>query len=249
MNTPITILRVNMCGHGVRGKGRTPFPYKDTQNWLFLGKSGCLKYKDNENDVLLKKDHLYILPAHKTFSLTDVADNDFDHLFIAFDCSHPIGRFYDFEVKDDKFLIEFLELITKYYRSLDTIVLGTMIKAILHYVLPSDDSTGDFANRIKNYIDEHLPAFSIDDVCEHFHYGKRYLDMKFKIAFGISINKYGKNEQFSYVTNQLSLGRDLAGICDDIGYSSPANLSRDFKKHYGSSPSEYKKILIDFIKN
>ena len=243
MNTPISVLTVNMCGKSVRPRSLTPTPYKTKHNWFFLPLSGKIHFKNMDFEIDLVPEHFYILPAHEVFSLIDIEDCEFDHLYVAFELSHPIHSFYDIPLGHNRFLKDILKLIVNNYTKIDSIVMGTLIKSILHHVLPQQSNNTDIASNIKNYIDKHIPNFSIEDVCKNFHYGKRYLDMKFKETFGISMTKYGKNEQFAYVANSLADGMSLGEICDKLQYSSPANLSRDFTKHFGSSPSEHKKAI------
>lgn len=121
-------------------------------------------------------------------------------------------------------------------------MLADLLNTVLPLILPSEVRGSDTAEKIKMFIDGRLPLFSVSDVIAEFHYSKRYLDKKFKDSYKTSMIRYGKTEQLSFVADALTKGETLTDICYKINYSSPANLSRDFKKHYGFSPAEYKKI-------
>ena len=241
MSTINTVLTVHAFGQGLRPQYKRPKPMKEQANWLFFVKDGALTYSDETLTATLVPNHLYVLPANKPVLLTDVDGKRFNHFYIQINCSHPIEEFIDVDIAKNSFLSDFFTLLMKHRKSLDSITIVSLLNTVLYQILPSNVRKSDTAEKIKIFIDEKLPQFSVNDIITRFHYSKRYLDKKFKEAYKISIVKYGKNEQLSYVANVLSEGKSLTDVCDKINYSSPANLSRDFKKHYGVSPAEYKK--------
>ena len=116
---------------------------------------------------------------------------------------------------------------------------------VLNILFPDQNSSDNFAEQIKQVIDDNMPSFDIEKLCTHFNYSKRYLDLKFKNAFQLSIFKYAKNKQFSHIANLILKNLSLNEICELVNYSSVSNLSRDFRQHYGMTPLEYRAFVND----
>ena len=238
----IKVLRTTSCGSGIRPLNKTPLPYiESNSNWFFFVKSGELLYADGENNEILTAGNFYILPARKPFTLTDILNSTFDHAYISFDLNHPITSFFTLSLKDRPFLKDIFDVLIKHYKSLNEKTLSSIVNSILCYTFNKTTPSSVLADSIKSYIDEKAPKISINDLCDFFHYEKHSLNKKFKSNFGITITQYIKNKQFSYVAEQLKNGIPLCELANTIGYSSPANLSRDFRKHFGVTSSNYKK--------
>ena len=244
MGTQNTVLRITMFGSGIRPRALTPNPYYSESNWLFFVKEGALSYSDKSVKTTLLPNHVYILPAYKSFMLLDVEGEQFNHIYAEINCSQTIENIIDLNITENDFLKDFFILIMNHSKTIDSITLTMLINTVLHQVLPVENGENDIARQIKLFIDQKLPLFSVNDIIKNFHYSKRYLDKKFKAAYNTSIVKYGKNEQLFYAANALKDGASLSDICDKLNYSSPANLSRDFKKHYGESPLRFRKYFL-----
>ena len=234
-------MNIEIFGQGLRPRTLTPEQYSGEYNWLYFIKDGALYYRDERTDTTLLPKRFYILPALKSFTLENVPDKSFNHLYIKVRCSVPITEFLEVNVSENAFLNDFFNTLMKHSKALDTITVAMLLNTVLHLILPPVIRKSSIAEQIKIFIDEHLPLFSMTDIINNFHYSKRYLDKKFNEAYNTSIVKYGKNEQLAFVANKITEGEPLSVICDKTGYSSPANLSRDFKKHFGMSPTEYKR--------
>lgn len=230
-----------MFSKGIRPLNWTPTAYVETQNWVFIPISGNIKYSDNNNTVILKKNYLYVLPFKKLYSLTDVENTRFNHIYIAFNCSLPIRDFMEINLDKDAFLRNTIQFIRSNYKTIVTDDLAEPITSILlSHLFPKATNSDVLAYDIKSFVDSMIPHFDFDAVCRRFNYSKRYLDLRFKKVFNMSIFKYAKNEQFVYVADMLKQNHSLKEACDSINYSSIANLSRDFNKHFGMTPLEYK---------
>ena len=244
------IISVNMFHRSVRPIGLTPFAYKESQNWFFYPTSGALKYSDADGECIMQKGKLYILPYKKVFSLSDIDGVRFNHLYIAFNCSQPIYEFMEFDIKDDSFLKNYLQFLNNNYAKMQATSTGVvddialpLTTALLNHLFPNSNTSDGFAEQIKKFIDDRMPTFDFETLCNHFNYSKRYLDLRFKNMFELSIFKYAKNKQFSYIANMLTQNISLNEICTLVDYSSVSNLSRDFRRHYGMTPLEYRAFV------
>jgi len=70
-----------------------------------------------------------------------------------------------------------------------------------------------------------------------------YISKLFSEAEGITIEKFIIDQKIEMVKEQLAYGeKSLGEIAFDLGYSSIAHLSTQFKKNTGFTPSEFRKL-------
>lgn len=115
-----------------------------------------------------------------------------------------------------------------------------------------DDRKGRLIERMKNvivtivhYTDDTPREKYSEILSRELHYDYSYLSKLFSEVEGITIEQYiiaQKTERIKeyLVYDELSLGQ----IAVQMGYSSVAHLSAQFKKVTGMSPSEFKKLGI-----
>ena len=243
MNDTIKIISVFDYFLMLRPKGLSPLQYESRYNWVYIVYDGKIAYSDDKNDLELVPFHLYVLPAGKTFYLNELPGYRLDHLCILINCSPAIRGFIDVDINDSPLLKDFASLLKKYVRRKNVSAITTVMEAVLSYVLTEFVHAGDLPRQIKTFIDNRSPMPSIEDVCKEFHYSRRYLDMQFKKAYGFTVDKYIGEKQFAYILEAVINKTLLDVICDKTGYSSPANLSRDFKKRFGVPPTYYRQYL------
>lgn len=92
------------------------------------------------------------------------------------------------------------------------------------------------------YIEDHcLQRLTVEDIAQHIHVSPKYLSNIFSKYAGCSIRDFliqakMKVAQSLLKSNRLSV-RDISEI---LGYSDYYQFSRQYKKHYGISPSEFR---------
>ena len=100
---------------------------------------------------------------------------------------------------------------------------------------------------IMRYIDANI--FSIkkfSDIAEHFNYNYSYLSKVFKQTTKITLLEYLSNKRLECAKLLIEGGRSsLTKIAELLNYASVYSFSKSFKYHFGISPSEYKKALME----
>lgn len=82
-----------------------------------------------------------------------------------------------------------------------------------------------------------------DYLCDKCHRDYSSLSKLFTESRGMSIEKYYISQRVEYVKELLIYDEmTVSEIADDIGYSSVAHLSSQFKSVTGLSPTEFKKL-------
>lgn len=105
-----------------------------------------------------------------------------------------------------------------------------------------DCLSGDIISYMKEHLYENV---TLEDICEHFHFGKSYLCRVFKENTGNSIMQYYmelKIEEAKYLlhTTQMSISH----ISDRLGFENPQYFARVFRKMTGNAPRDYRKKSV-----
>ena len=140
---------------------------------------------------------------------------------IASEFSREARPFFEFNLN-----AMFTELLISLIRSFDTE--STEEKA----------SSDEFVSEIAKYIDcNFLSICSAEEICR-FGYSYQHLCKLFKDAYGCSPGAYLFSKRMDHAAHFLSLGNSVSIVSHILGYSSPYNFSRAFKKHFGYPPSQ-----------
>ncbi|MCR5673796.1 MAG: response regulator [Lachnospiraceae bacterium] len=106
------------------------------------------------------------------------------------------------------------------------------------------DSTKRLAEDAKQYIADHFgeSSLSVDELCSHLGVGTSYFSSVFKKETGVSFVTYLTEVRMNEAQRLLDTTDEksyiIAGM---VGYEEPNYFSYVFKKHFGISPSRYRK--------
>jgi len=68
----------------------------------------------------------------------------------------------------------------------------------------------------------------------------------FKLAFGVTPHQYLIGLRLDAARNALTSSKQtVSEICNEVGFESLGSFSWLFKKHYGLSPDQYRKKIVD----
>ena len=96
-----------------------------------------------------------------------------------------------------------------------------------------------------NYIDLHfLDICSLDELAPRLGYTYGHLCKLFKKQVGTTPNEYLLSRKMEHAVRLLADGMGIAQIAELLGYSTPYNFSRAFKKQYGTAPKAYKNNAV-----
>ena len=94
-----------------------------------------------------------------------------------------------------------------------------------------------------HYKDDQPKQNFSDLIAKHLHHDYSYLSNLFSEVEGITIEQYIINQRIEKVKKLLMYGElSLSQIAFNLGYSSTAHLSNQFKKLTGLTPSQFKEI-------
>ena len=191
----------------------------------------------------LLKNHLYIFPANRVFSLREDKRDKFYLMFVHAFTSPEVDTVIDIDVESDAFVSHTLELARVYVKNWHEIYVRKLIDMLLSYIFETrgGEETA-LPEKIKNYIDANfVTVFKQNDLSRQFNYSGSHISKVFKEKYNLTPKQYARQLVLKEIVNLLFKGESVSYIAERLGFSSPENLSRFFKGRYGYSPSEYKK--------
>ena len=103
-----------------------------------------------------------------------------------------------------------------------------------------------FMKRLIVIVENHLADsnFDLEVLCNEM--GMRYLQLyrKVKAITNLSLKQFILTLRMKTAEKLLETGKfTISEVAFDVGFTSPAYFSEKFKKHFGTTPSEYIRML------
>ena len=95
---------------------------------------------------------------------------------------------------------------------------------------------------IVNYIDCNFLSICSPEELSRFGYSYHYICKIFKETYGTSPNAYLLSRRMDHAARLLSEGKSVSAVSAALGYSSPYNFSRAYKKHFGYAPKYTRRL-------
>ena len=118
---------------------------------------------------------------------------------------------------------------------------------ILAYFFANDKSAvsriEDYAERAKTCIEaDYMNGITVTDIAKRLNLERSYFSTIFKKSVGVSPQQYLGEFRLNKAAKLLiSQHMSVSEAAYATGYTDIVNFSRMFKKHFGMSPTEYKK--------
>lgn len=163
------------------------------------------------------------------------------------------GLFFDL-MNDRLFdaVSRFVNLLNESQESID--FLSPMIKKEILYILISGNAkeflrqfatSGSISNQIVKAINEiknnFMEKVSIKDLATRFEMSETSFYTHFKTITSMSPIQFQKQLRLEEARRMLTnLNYEVSQVAFDVGYESPSQFSREFKRYFGVAPSAYK---------
>lgn len=122
--------------------------------------------------------------------------------------------------------------------------LAAQLFALTATLLSGIKHKNHYVRQVKNYINSHyMQEISVEEISRHLGLDRRYLVRLFKEKTGQTIQDYIISVRMDEACRLLSLGKSVSEAASLCGYSDVCNFSKMFKKRYGVSPLQWKKLL------
>ncbi len=109
--------------------------------------------------------------------------------------------------------------------------------------MPARKSPEEIVPEIRAYIRTHLADCSREVLSRQFYLSPDYLSRIFRRVCGISLINFIQQERMERAKELLCVpnGLPISEIAEQTGYDSFAHFSKQFRKHTGISPNEYRR--------
>ena len=221
------------------------FPTNFSRIYYVLG--GEAYYFEENLRLRFKKDHLYILPTGRAYSMSHNPKDRIDHLFCHVTTYPQITSLIEVPVEEGSLLHQTLSLLKRNIKNQDYSIVLKMIDLVVasideeNFVATYSSNT---TSAIKNYIDHHFEEdISLDTICQKFFFSKSYVIRIFKKQHYVSPVQYLVQKRLDASIECLKSGMSITDISEKFYYSSPSAYSLSFKKRFGLSPMEFLKVV------
>lgn len=100
-------------------------------------------------------------------------------------------------------------------------------------------------NECIKYIDEHiLSSLNLERISKSLNYSSDYLSHKFNMEMHVGINEYISIKKIEYAKQELSKGKTVNDVANELSYSSASYFIKSFKKITGLTPKQYQKWIL-----
>ena len=130
----------------------------------------------------------------------------------------------------------------------DSVAVGDILSILLKAAVSK--TVGDDEKTVVQEMAAFLSAnesgdFSLDELVEKFHYSKEYIIRLFKRTAGVSPYQYYLSVRLGRACDMLKKNEhSIAEIAEKSGYGTVASFSKVFRKKFGISPAEYRKLYF-----
>jgi AraC-like DNA-binding protein len=111
---------------------------------------------------------------------------------------------------------------------------------------PAISYAGNFVQRLLAHIRRHIaqPDFlRVEHLAAEFAYSPKHLSALFKQETGESLRQYILRYKLKLVESRLLSTLTISQIADELAFTDVCHLNKLFKKHYDTTPSDYRRHL------
>lgn len=128
-------------------------------------------------------------------------------------------------------------------------LLECIILNIIEHLKNSNDSkeilfkkTTDNIRRVTMYIHQHFKEpLELKTIADEIHYSPQYLSKIFHQMMGVTFKEYVTNLRMNYASALIiNTDMSISDICVEAGFGTRRNFTKEFKRIYFYSPTEYR---------
>lgn len=201
-------------------------------------------YEENGKKLRFQKNHLYLTPVKKNFTLSENPQNKLLHTYVHINTLPTVDHLIEIPVLPKTPLADGIAMWRKYAKSNDTELILSIVQFILSQLGQQEKKNTDVADLVKSYLDNLSDyTFDMTHLCMKFGYSREYITRKFSEAYHVTPKQYFNRWRMEMALDQLRRGIRIHIVAELLGFSTPYAFSKAFKTHFGLSPEKYLQTL------
>ncbi len=228
----------------------------DSWELLFLI-SGDITYKVEGKSYLLRRGDLVLTRPSVFHHIQPNSGKLYDRVNVIFDggflppevlAKIPVGVDV-FGFGSNMRVFDIIDKIDFYSRTLDGKILAplaaSLIRELIYNTLIPDNyvvgqnASNPLVNKAVDYIDRNLSTISnIDQICDALYITKSHLHHLFGSYMRVTPKQYIISKRLLLAQRMIRSGSKVTEVSGAVGFDDYATFFRNYKKHFGYSPSE-----------
>jgi len=195
----------------------------------------------------LKEDSMMI---HVSFSYDKIKNPEISRLLK--ESKSSVVNLDEDDIQKFTSLHEILSEELKSNSPMSEMIVNTTLESIVLFILkrqtagmlPKTESSA--IEKAINYINEHFTdGCTLSEVSDYIFMSDEHFSRKFHAETGVRFNEYLTAKRLEHSKRLLANGKySIQDVAFESGFNSARYFSEAFKKHFGYTPSEYRKTLI-----
>ena len=231
---------------------------------VVLGGNGTLSI-DGQTHTLSRQD-AFLIPPNILHEYQADEHDPWHYAWISFEVDgfdeifSQIGRYqHTRRIENPDMILHYISLIKRHqvmgFDPSNKMREDAIIKLFLSELLLEESKSMQPAwmirvQNIKDYIQNHyFEPITIQELADRFRYNRSYLCRMFKQIEGKSPKQYIIDLKIQIAGNMLlESDASVKNVSNSVGYEDSFTFSKIFKKRMGIAPQEYKKYMIEILK-
>lgn len=122
--------------------------------------------------------------------------------------------------------------------------MGVLLKCLSEYISENEIiryCNKPWAERLEYYIHTHLnERITLSGLAAMVDRSTSFLSHNFPLEFGMPLKEYIRKERMAKAKDLLKKGASVKETASELGYYDEFHFSKEFKRHFGKSPSAFK---------
>lgn len=197
-------------------------------------------YEENGEEIRLKKNCLYLMPAEKRYSLRENPQNKLRRTYTHIRTFPPVDRLLEVPVEEGSPLGDAVALWRKHIHTMDPELLSGTVQLVLTCMGGAGKREQSVAEQTREYLDRmEQTAFCMEDLCAALGYSREHITRSFHTMYHVTPKQYFNQRVMNVALEELMGGARVYEVAEALHYSSAYAFSKAFKKHFGLSPEKY----------
>lgn len=228
---------------------------------IYLILDGMGKITINGTEIHPRKNNMVLLPKNSMVSLYSEDETCYNKYWCDFNMHLDDVSLFDvikfpymIELDDITHAKELLDRLDRLHLSTDPTsafqIQSTLIELVSMFLEHDADASSlkendPFCDKIRAYIQEHISeSITIKELADEMCYNDKYFIDIFKQHFSSTPAKYIRSVKLEKAKQELLYtDNTITNIINRIGYSNVQMFSKDFKKHTGYSPTDFRRLF------